>query len=205
MARVHRLEHVQGLCAADLADDDPVGPHAQRVADERPDRDLALSLDVLRPGFEPQHVPLVEAQLGGVLDRDDAVVVRDSRRERVQERRLPRPGAARDEDVELGEDAAMEEVDRVGAQRPELDQVVQIEPPLSLSGPLVTIRKFSKRIVTSGPLRESGGMTALTRLPSGRRASTSGEASSMRRPTWATILLMIRRSCDSSVKRTVVS
>jgi hypothetical protein len=38
------------------------------------------------------------------------------------------------------------------------------------------------RIVTSGPESESGGITALTRLPSGRRASTIGEDSSMRRP-----------------------
>ena len=57
------------------------------------------------------------------------------------------------------------------------------------------------RIVTSGPDSDSGGMIALTRLPSGRRASTIGEDSSMRRPTWATILLMMRRRCDSSVKR----
>ena len=48
-------------------------------------------------------------------------------------------------------------------------------------------------------------MIALTRLPSGRRASTIGDDSSMRRPTSATILLMIRRRCESSVKRTVVS
>ena len=61
------------------------------------------------------------------------------------------------------------------------------------------------RIVTSGPLSESGGMMALTRLPSGRRASTIGDDSSTRRPTCATILLMIRRRCDSSLKRTVVS
>ncbi len=51
---------------------------------------------------------------------------------------------------------------------------------------------------------DSGGSTALTRLPSGRRASTIGEASSTRRPTWATILLMIRRRWCSSVKRTPV-
>ena len=53
----------------------------------------------------------------------------------------------------------------------------------------------------AGPLSDSGGMIAFTRLPSGRRASTIGEDSSMRRPTWATILLMIRRRCDSSLKR----
>jgi hypothetical protein len=71
---------------------------------------------------------------------------------------------------------------------------------------LISIRfLLNLRIVTSGPLSDSGGITAFTRLPSGRRASTIGDDSSMRRPTWATILLMIRRRCESSLKRTVVS
>ena len=49
------------------------------------------------------------------------------------------------------------------------------------------------RIVSSGPESESGGMIAFTRDPSGRRASTSGDDSSMRRPIWPTIFVMIRR------------
>ena len=61
------------------------------------------------------------------------------------------------------------------------------------------------RIVRSGPESESGEMIALTRDPSGRRASTIGDDSSMRRPICATIRLMIRRRCESSEKRTVVS
>ena len=77
VARVHRLEHVERLGAADLADDDPVGPHAQRVAHELADRDLALALDVLRPRLEPEHVLLVELELGRVLDRDDPVGLGD--------------------------------------------------------------------------------------------------------------------------------
>ena len=36
------------------------------------------------------------------------------------------------------------------------------------------------------------------------RASTMGDDSSIRRPIWATIRLMIRRRCESSLKRTVV-
>ena len=43
------------------------------------------------------------------------------------------------------------------------------------------------RIVSDGPSIASGGMIALTREPSGRRASTIGLDSSMRRPIWATI------------------
>ena len=74
VAGVHGLEHVQRLGAADLADDDAVGPHAQGVANQVADGDLALSLDVGRPGLEPDHVLLVELQLDGILDGDDALV-----------------------------------------------------------------------------------------------------------------------------------
>ena len=60
------------------------------------------------------------------------------------------------------------------------------------------------RIVRNGPPMASGWMTALTREPSGRRASQSGLASSMRRPTSPTILSMIRRRWVSSTKSTAV-
>ena len=75
VAGVHRLEHVERLAAAALADDDAVGPHAQRVEHELADRDLALALDVRGAALEPQHVVLREAQFGRVLDRDDALGV----------------------------------------------------------------------------------------------------------------------------------
>ncbi len=90
VARVHRLEHVERLGAADLADDDAVGAHAQGVADELADPDLALALDVRRPRLERDDVALLELELGRVLDRHDALVARDEARERVQERRLAR-------------------------------------------------------------------------------------------------------------------
>jgi hypothetical protein len=41
VAGVHRLQHVHRLGAADLADDDPVGSHTQRVAHQLANRDLA--------------------------------------------------------------------------------------------------------------------------------------------------------------------
>ena len=81
----------------------------------------------------------------------------------------------------------------------------------SLREPMLTMscspRRFREnlRIVSSGPESESGAMIALTREPSGRRASTIGEDSSMRRPICATIRLMMRRRCESSENRTVVS
>ena len=53
------------------------------------------------------------------------------------------------------------------------------------------------RIVMTGPTSDSGGMIALTREPSGRRASTRGLVWSMRRPMGVTIRSMIRRTCSS--------
>ena len=60
------------------------------------------------------------------------------------------------------------------------------------------------RIESSEPSIASGGTTALTRLPSARRASTIGDDSSTRRPTAETIFWMIRSRCFSSLKRTGV-
>ena len=55
-----------------------------------------------------------------------------------------------------------------------------------------------RRIESSGPSTASGGMIALTREPSGRRASTIGELSSTRRPTPLTMRSMTRIRCLSS-------
>lgn len=60
------------------------------------------------------------------------------------------------------------------------------------------------RIVSVGPVKASGGMMALTRDPSPRRASTSGDDSSIRRPTRDTMRSMTRRSWSSLVNVTGV-
>ncbi len=51
-----------------------------------------------------------------------------------------------------------------------------------------------------GPSTASGGMIALTREPSLSRASTIGLDSSTRRPTWETILSMMRSRCPFVVE-----
>ena len=79
MARVHGLEHVEGLLAAALAEDDALGPHAQRVLDEIALADLALALDVGRPRLHAGDVRLLQLQLRRVLDGDQALGMRDRR------------------------------------------------------------------------------------------------------------------------------
>ena len=61
------------------------------------------------------------------------------------------------------------------------------------------------RIVMTGPTSDSGGMIALTREPSVRRASTIGRDSSTRRPIGAMIRSMIRITWSSFWKTTLVS
>ena len=124
MAGVHRLEHVQGLRAADLADDDPIGPHAQGVADELADLDLAHPFDVRRPGLERHDVVLLELKLRRVLDRDDALAGRDEGAHRVQRRRLAGARTTRDQDVELALHARGDELRRARSDGAERDQVV---------------------------------------------------------------------------------
>ena len=53
------------------------------------------------PGLEVDHVGLLELELGGVLDRDDALAVGDERRQHVEVGGLAGAGAAGHEDVEL--------------------------------------------------------------------------------------------------------
>ena len=66
---------------------------------------------------------------------------------------------------------------------------------------IVSRSRANLRIVMHGPLIASGGITALTREPSRRRASTSGELSSMRRPSGVTMRSIAACTLSASVKR----
>ena len=67
---------------------------------------------------------------------------------------------------------ASQEIEHRLRERLAVDQILRAER---------SVRK--RRIDSTGPSSASGGMIALTREPSGRRASTIGLDSSMRRPT----------------------
>jgi hypothetical protein len=102
VSRVHGLEHVENLVAANLPDDDPVRPHAERVSHELPLRHSSLALHVRGPRLQTHDVRLQELELGGILDRHDPLGHRNGRRERVEQRRLAGTGAAGDEHVQAG-------------------------------------------------------------------------------------------------------
>ena len=68
-----------------------------------------------------------------------------------------------------------------------------------------TVWEDGKEYPLVNPSTAIGRTATLTREPSGKRASTIGEDSSIRRPTAETILLTIRSRCASSLKCTFVS
>ena len=72
------------LGAADLAEDDAVGAHTQRVLHEVAHVDFADALEVGRARLQADHVRLLELQFGGVLDGDDALADVDQLGHRVQ-------------------------------------------------------------------------------------------------------------------------
>ena len=79
-----------------------------------------------------------------------------------------------------------------------------VSVPRRIRSSTVSALRPKRRMESSGPSRASGGMMAFTREPSGRRASTMGELSSMRRPTRDTMRSMICSRCWSSRKMTGV-
>ena len=123
----HRLQHVEGFLAANLADDDAVRPHAQRVLDELALPDLAAALDAGRSRLQAAHVRLLQLQLGGVLDGDQALPVRDVAGQRIEECGLAAAGAAGNDDREARLDRLAEDLGHRRAQRPRLDQGLHVE------------------------------------------------------------------------------
>ena len=86
--RIHSLEQIESLRAAHLADDDPLGAHAQAILDEVSHRDLTLALEIRRAGFQAHDVRLLQLKLRRVLAGNHAFSRFDKGRQAVQQRRL---------------------------------------------------------------------------------------------------------------------
>ena len=74
------------------------------------------------------------------------------------------------------------------------------DPVATMSSNVMT-RFANLRTVITGPSSASGGMITCTRCPSGSRAFTMGDASSMRRPNGPSTRSMSARSWPSSANR----
>ena len=124
MARVHGLEHVEGLASTNLTHDDAVRTHTEGVANELADLHFPGALDVGRTRFEWKDVFLVELELLGILHRHDALAVGDEAGENVQERGLPGTGTAAHNSVQPTTYTQVDELRDLWSERAETDQVV---------------------------------------------------------------------------------
>src|ERR1700719_2106387 len=99
MAGAHGLQQVQSLGTTYLANDNTLRPHSQAVSHQVSHGDLALSLEVGRPGLQPYHVRLLKLQFGCVFAGDDTLVRVDVIRQAIEQRRLAGTCAARAYDI----------------------------------------------------------------------------------------------------------
>jgi hypothetical protein len=189
VAGVHGLQHVEGFFAADLAHDDAVGAHTQAVDEQLPLADGALPsmlggrvsrrtmFSWARRSSAASSMVTRRSLLGMYCDRMFSSVV------------LPAP-------VPPEMTMLMRGLDRGGQHFHHLrGNALQLTSWLAARGPVP-----KRRMDSEGPSSASGGMMALTREPSGRRASTMGEDSSTRRPTRETMRSMICSRWRSSRK-----
>lgn len=77
MSGIHGCQHVECLGAPAFAHDDPVRPHAQRVAHQFADIDVPSTLLVGRACLQGHQVVMIQTQLRGVFNGDDAFAVRN--------------------------------------------------------------------------------------------------------------------------------
>jgi hypothetical protein len=102
VAGVERSQQVDDLATADLPDDQPVGPHPQRLADQVAQRHRAGGLHVRRPGEQPDDVRVHRRQLRGVLAEHQPLARVDQPQQRGEHRRLAGAGATGDQEREPG-------------------------------------------------------------------------------------------------------
>ncbi len=103
------------------------GPHTQGVFHQVGGGHRALAFDVRRARFEAHDVLLLKLKLGRVLDRDDALAVRNEAGQRIEQRRFTGAGAAGDDHVEAGLDAAFEQHHHLRREGLEVEQVFELE------------------------------------------------------------------------------
>ena len=99
VARVHRLQQIEGFGSAHFADDNSFGSHTQAVLDEIAHRDLAGALQIGWARLQTDDMRLLQLQFGGVFAGDHPFVSVDIVRHAIQQRRLTRTGAAGDNDI----------------------------------------------------------------------------------------------------------
>ena len=110
MAGVDRAQEAHRLAAAKLAEDDAVGAEAKRRLQQIVRRDASLARLALHRD-QADAVAVAETDLRRVLDEDDALMLGNFAKQRIEESRLAARRAARDQDRRAAAYGLAQEVD----------------------------------------------------------------------------------------------
>ena len=130
MTGVHGLQHVERLRTTAFSDDDPVWPHAERVAHEVPDTDFAGPLCIGRASLEGHDVLTLNLQFRRFFDRDQALTVGDEVGQHVQHRRFSGTRTTNHDQADLSSHQRFQEHGGIHAQRAQADEVLHDKSPL---------------------------------------------------------------------------
>jgi len=179
--------------ASDLTDDDSRRPHAQGFFDEAADRERPERPRCWQAGLERDAVGDIDSRwsspVSSMVTRRSSPTAMDA--PSAFRHVFCRTLAAGDQHVQPDWTAASRNVAASG-----------LSVPSATRSSSVLARRRNFRTVTWVQRDVNGGMTALRREPSGRRASTSGLVSSSRRPRRPTARRTIRSNSASSSKNT---
>jgi len=195
---IQGLEEIERLRAPDLADEDAIGPMPQRGPQQVANGDRRQTW-LLPARLKPEQIVDVQLEFRRVFDQAQAVLGGHERDQGVEERRLPGPGPAADQDVvarldrlALIEDTAELQLDA--------DNLFRFEARREQAGlPAITIRDLLRaslrhrpdRILV-GEVRGGEAFDLLQALNTGHAGTLStihanGAELALRRFTWCAL------------------
>ena len=123
MTGVHGLQQVQHFAATHFTDDDAVGAHAQAVAQQIANADVAAAIKTAGAAFQSYHMVVVECQFGGVFDGHNAFAGGDKAGQCVEQRGLARAGAAADQNIAPRLHCHLQNAANIGTEGAKLHQL----------------------------------------------------------------------------------
>ena len=192
VAGVQRGQEVDYFGTADLAYYQTIWAHAEGLADQVSEGDFAGAFDIGRARFQADYVWVVGTEFARVFDQDQALGRVGQGEQGVEQGRLAGAGAATDEERQAG-------IEQVAEYR--RTGLAGVRRRLTRSSRVKTWREGTRRD-RQVPGAATGASTAWKRVPSERRTSTYGVASSSRRPAAAARRVARRRMAGSSPVRT---
>ena len=122
---IEGAEEIRKFAAAALADNEPIGSHPKRRTNQLSHADPTGTLKVGLPLLERNKLGLPAAQLGNLLDRDDALGVGDFSEQRGEQRALASTGGSRNQHALALRHSRAELIELLGAHHAQGGELIE--------------------------------------------------------------------------------